>query len=148
MGARGPKSTASSNIVPLGVVPVARPEPPAYLRPYAQEAWRQTVGGLPAGYFDAASLPLLEAYCAAVAVSKEAADALYADGTAQLVIRAPSGRMVPNPVITTMNAATRTAMSLGTKLRINRSSRPKDTHRAPAGRSGRAGLMFQGEDTE
>lgn len=146
MGARGPRSTAGSNIVPLGLVPAARPEPPAYLRPYAQEAWRQTVAGLPAGYFDGASLPLLESYCAAVGLAKEAADALYADGTAQLVIRAPSGRKVPNPVIATMNAATRSAMSLATKLRINRSSRPKDRLRAPPGHSARAGLMFEDAD--
>ncbi len=144
MGKRGPKSAANANVVALNLVPVSRPAPPDRLRPHGVQAWEQTVDGLPASYFDRASLPLLEQYCAAIALAAEAEDALYGgDAPAELVIRAPSGRMVANPLIAIINSATRSAASLSTKLRISRSSRPKDRGRSPSPSPGRAGLMFR-----
>lgn len=66
MAQRGRKSSASLSIVPLTQpAPSIRPQPPARLGKVARDIWRSTTSSRPADYFDAASLPMLEAYCRA-----------------------------------------------------------------------------------
>lgn len=62
------KSAASLSVVPvIGTQTALRPRPPADLPAAAKGVWEATTGARLAAYFDAASLPLLEAYCRAVA---------------------------------------------------------------------------------
>ncbi len=64
MAKRGRKSGAS-----LGVIVTSLPQrmPPPNLTEAQARIWRRVVGAKPVGYFDAATGPLLEAYCGAVA---------------------------------------------------------------------------------
>ena len=64
MGKRGRKSSAElATVGPAGIALTRRPEPPAHLGDDAAEIWRATVNSLPADWFAAGALPLLEALC-------------------------------------------------------------------------------------
>ena len=64
MGTRGRKSaTALATVSPGGIGITRRPEPPAHLGEDAAEIWRATCNSLPAEWFSAGTLPLLEAFC-------------------------------------------------------------------------------------
>jgi phage terminase small subunit len=143
MGARGPRPADGSNISPIGVVPVKRPDPPQHLHGGAAEVWREVVAGMPGDALNGSGLVVLEAYCTAAAALREATAALYADGKPALTIRAPSGRVVPNPLLGIINAQSRNVASLSTKLRIARGGRSRDRAPGRPATPGRAGLLFQ-----
>ncbi len=64
MGARGRKSAAElATITSTGIAVTRRPEPPAHLGDDAAEIWRSITNSLPADWFSAGTLPLLEALC-------------------------------------------------------------------------------------
>ena len=64
MGARGRKSAAElSTVGPGGIVFARRPEPPAHLGDDAAATWRSITNSVPADWFGAGALPLLEALC-------------------------------------------------------------------------------------
>ncbi len=64
MGARGRKSAAElATITGTGIAVTRRPEPPAHLGDDAAEIWRSITNSLPADWFSAGTLPLLEALC-------------------------------------------------------------------------------------
>lgn len=60
MGRRGPRSTADLNIVSIGEPFRYRSPPPRNLTPAQAEEWRVIVESMPAGFFTAERLPLLE----------------------------------------------------------------------------------------
>ena len=68
--ARGRKSGASLVVVPL-VPGQGRPEPPADLDSFEQEAWRQVVAALPAHWIDPAGQIVLRRLVAQVAASEK-----------------------------------------------------------------------------
>ena len=64
MGTRGRKSAAAlATVSPAGIGITRRPEPPAHLGDDAAAIWRATTNALPAEWFSAGTLPLLEAFC-------------------------------------------------------------------------------------
>ena len=64
MGSRGRKSAAElATVGPGGLARAPRPKPPAHLGDDAAEIWRQITNSLPADWFSAGTLPLLEALC-------------------------------------------------------------------------------------
>ncbi len=64
MGSRGRKSAAElATVGPGGLALARRPEPPAHLGDDAAEIWRSITNSLPADWFSAGTLPLLEALC-------------------------------------------------------------------------------------
>jgi phage terminase small subunit len=64
MGKRGRKSAAElATVGPGGLALARRPEPPAHLGDDAAAIWRAITNSLPANWFSAGTLPLLEALC-------------------------------------------------------------------------------------
>jgi phage terminase small subunit len=173
MGARGPKPAAGSDITHLSVVTATRLPPPKRLLPAAAAVWRETVDSKPAGFFEEADTPILESYAMQIAIYREAYAALYATppapvaapqthalgalGTAapataeqppktSLLIQTPNGYTVENRLLAIMTEAQRMTAALAVKLRLNANAKekPEKGRKAPAGGSGREGLMFTG----
>ena len=64
MGKRGRKSAAElATVGPGGLARAPRPKPPTHMGDDAAEIWRQITNSLPADWFSAGTLPLLEALC-------------------------------------------------------------------------------------
>ena len=59
-----PRASAESRAAAALRAGGVRPNPPAGLSLNAADEWRRIVASKPLGWFDAGSLPLLEAYCA------------------------------------------------------------------------------------
>ena len=134
MNKRGPKSAAAlATVTPISTF---RPAPPAELTAEATVHWNLIVRNLPPDWFRAADLPVLVAYCHAIALHEKAAAELNG---ADLVLTADNGRMYRNPLLAIQNTAALQICTLAGKLRLTPSSRydAKAAHtavgRAPSG---------------
>ena len=66
---RGRKTAADSRVA--AALP-QRPEPPRGLPKAEKDLWREIVKSVPAGHFDAGTLPLLEEYCRQIVMGRQA----------------------------------------------------------------------------
>lgn len=106
-----------ATIAPLGQF---RPGPPELL-PAAEAAhWVSIVRNLPADWFRAADLPVLGAYCRAIALLEKVSEELQG---ARLVLTADNGREYKNPLLTIQNTTALQLCTLAAKLRLTPSSR-------------------------
>ena len=134
MKKRTPQSAAS--LATVTTLPNLRPAPPAELASDEAAHWHLIVQYLPSDWFRAADLPVLTAYCRAIALHEKASAQLK---DAPLVLTAGNGREYKNPLLTIQNTAALQLCTLAAKLRLTPSSRydAKSAHtaasRSPSG---------------
>jgi len=142
MGLRGPKSQNHLNVVTVGV---DRPKPPRKLSKIGRDTWKEIVDSHAPGFFRKGALPLLFAYCEAVAVHAGACE-LIKEG---LLIPTAGGSFKANPAIAIQTAKAGEMGMLASKLQLaNSSYRDRDaagTQGREKPKSKRAGMAF-GDD--
>jgi hypothetical protein len=123
---RGRKSAAERAVVPI--LAEQRPEPPAEFDAEEAEIWRLTVSGMKPNWFGPEVQPLLRCYCTQAATAEFLARALRTTDM---------GDKSYGRLLALHRGATKTMMSLATKLRItpqsNRAS-SRDARDPTAGR--------------
>ena len=120
MGKRGPvgqraKRTTGSQVVAAQGTFL----PPDYLTPLAKEYWHSIVAAFPAGYFTNADRILLEQYCEAAALHRNATATLRKEGRRY---RDKNGVLRKNPAVDDQHQARCDCAMLATKLRITKTS--------------------------
>lgn len=143
MGKRGPagqmeKAAAGTQVKETpGTFPA-----PAYLTPLAKEYWRNMVAAFPGGYFTNADRVLLEQYCEAAALHRNATAILRKEGRRY---KDKNGVLRKNPAVDDQHQARCDCAMLATKLRITKTSMisPKVAGRAAQ----EAAAAADGEDT-
>jgi P27 family predicted phage terminase small subunit len=115
MGLRGRKSAEHLNVVRVGP---ERPKPPHKISKAGRKVWKDIVDSHPPGYFRKGAIPLLFAYCEAVAVHSEACE-LIKKG---LLIKTAGGSFKQNPAIAIQTAKAGEMGMLASKLRLATSS--------------------------
>lgn len=115
----GKKSFESLKIVPQ--LPVdRRPEPIRGLTRSETKFWRGIVRSLPTDWFRPADLPILAAYCQAVAQHDEAGAQL---AKSTLILTDRWGKSYRNPLLAIQHQSALRAALLAGKLRLTQSSR-------------------------
>lgn len=138
MGKRGPvgqieKAAAGIQTkVSLGYFP-----PPEYLTALAKGYWRNMVAAFPGGYFTNADRVLLEQYCEAAALHRNATATLQREGRRY---KDKNGVLRKNPAADDQHQARCDCAMLATKLRITKTSMisPKVAGRAAQEATGSA----------
>ncbi|RAR51464.1 P27 family predicted phage terminase small subunit [Paraburkholderia unamae] len=117
---------AATRNPPLTLAPSRPLPPPRGMRPEGRKVWRAIVGSFPASFFRPSDEPLLTAYVAAALTHAEAAKAIARDG----LFMTHNGQVYANPAVAVARQAAMTLATLGTKARINPSSRMRseDAH--------------------
>lgn len=142
LGLRGRKSAEHLNVVRVGP---ERPKPPHKISKAGRKTWKDIVDSHPPGYFRKGALPLLLAYCEAVAVHAEACVMIQKG----LLVKTAAGGFKQNSAIAIQTAKSGEMGMLASKLRLATSSyRDRDaagTESREKPKSKRAGMMF-GED--
>lgn len=143
MGLRGRKSAEHLNVVRVGP---ERPKPPKKISKAGRKIWKDIVAAHPPGYFRRGAIPLLFAYCEAVAVHAEAC-ILIQKG---LLVKTAGGSYKNNPAIAIQTAKAGEMAQLASKLRLSPSSyRDRDVAGVESRekpKSKRAGMMFGDDD--
>ena len=122
MAKRGRKSSAIAVAVlpavdPSEIESIARPEPPVGLDVSARDVWLEVVDNLPADWFEAVMLPVLEQYCGHVV------EARRLNG---LIVQAVDNDLDLEDyarLLSLRGNETRVILSLATKMRITAQSR-------------------------
>ena len=153
MGKRGPvgqmKKAAAG--IQTKVSPSSFP-PPEYLTPLAKDYWRNMVAAFHGGYFTNADRVLLEQYCEAAALHRNATTTLRKEGRRY---KDKNGVLRKNPAVDDQHQARCDCAMLATKLRITKTSMisPKVAGRAAQEAAETAdvedafsGLLFGGPD--
>ncbi len=130
MGKRGPvgegakRTTGTQTAVSLGSFP-----PPDYLSTLAKEYWRSIIAAFPAGYFTNADCVLLEQYCEAAALHRNATATLRKEGRRYTD---KNGVKRNHPAVSDQHQARCDCAMLATKLRITKTAMisPKAAGRA------------------
>jgi hypothetical protein len=105
---RGRKSAAELAVVPI--LAEQRPEPPADLSAAEREVWQLTVRGMRGDWFGPEVQPILRCYCTQVVTADVLAEALRTTDIADIRSYAR--------LLALHRGATKTMVSLATKLRI------------------------------
>ena len=120
MGKRGPvgqmKKAAAG--IQTKVSPSSFP-PPEYLTPLAKDYWMNMVAAFPGGYFTNADRVLLEQYCEAAALHRNATTTLRKEGRRY---KDKNGVLRKNPAVDDQHQARCDCAMLATKLRITKTS--------------------------
>ena len=120
MGKRGPvgqmKKAAAG--IQTKVSPGSFP-PPEYLTPLAKDYWRNMVAAFPGGYFTNADRVLLEQYCEAAALHRNATATLRKEGRKY---KDKNGVMRKNPAVEDQHQARCDCAMLATKLRLTKTA--------------------------
>jgi phage terminase small subunit len=99
---------------------VRRPSPWPGLAPREAELWRAIVASLAADWFAPGDLPVLAAYCRAIALHERASERC---NVAPLTVFGPQGGETVNPVFKVQDMAARQIATLAVKLRLTQSTR-------------------------
>lgn len=132
MGKRGPNSKAGRELSVIDgggqTAVIRRPMAPRILSEAEADIWRETVGALPADYWDAKTYPLLVNYCREVARADRIAQALRkfeenigADEMPDLETWRSYGIL--------MESAIRSITALSSKMRLSHQAAAKQTDR-------------------
>lgn len=138
------RSIASLNVVPL--VRTERPGAPATLTPEQCQVWHSVVASKPADWFQADSLPILEAYCKAVDAHRVVAAHLDAFDPAWLSEDDGLRRFDKLTQIAARHASLMAA--LATKMRLTQQSRYGARHAETQDRQARGIRPWQREGIE
>ena len=120
MGKRGPVGQMKKAATGMQVKasPGSFP-PPEYLTALAREYWRNMVAAFPGGYFTNADCVLLEQYCEAAALHRNATAILRKEGRRY---KDKNGVLRKNPAVDDQHQARCDCAMLATKLRITKTS--------------------------
>lgn len=120
MGKRGPVGQRAKRTAGIKK-PVSPGEFPApeYLTPLAKDYWRNIVAAFPAGYFTNADRVLLEQYCEAAALHRNATATLRKEGRRY---KDKNGVQRKNPAVDDQHQARCDCAMLATKLRITKTA--------------------------
>jgi phage terminase small subunit len=113
-------STAAMAVVPITEGSPRRPEPMPGLSEREVELWRSIVASMAADWFAPGDLPVLAAYCRAIALHERASAQCE---RAALTVFGPQGGEVVNPVFKVQDMAARQLSSLAVKLRLTQSAK-------------------------
>jgi P27 family predicted phage terminase small subunit len=102
------------------VDPMARPDAPGHLTEAQRHEWTRIVHSLPADYFRPADYPLLEAYCCASALHRDASQRVEKEG---FIALDRFGEQRPHPAVAVVKQASAAMASMATKLRLCPSAR-------------------------
>jgi phage terminase small subunit len=106
----------SQNVVSLS----RRPDPPKDLSKREVELWTGIVSAQVHDWFGAGDMPILSAYCRAIALHERAS--AQAEGAAFTVF-SPQGSESVNPIFKVQDMAARQIATLAVKLRLSQSAR-------------------------
>ena len=120
MTQRGRKSAAELAIAPAGGIP-NRPDPPEAFTEVQAALWLAIVAEKPAGWFDAASEPLLASYCRGVVFVQELAAEIAALG--KRCLRDPDKLRRLEKLNVLLDKQEKRLVSIATKLRLTQQSR-------------------------
>lgn len=103
--------------------------PPAYLGAVAAEIWRDVVAAAPAGLLQASDAPLMETYCTAAAIVREAAGILAREGLTTVgrnsdTVRHPAGTIFSTASAAMLAAANALGLSPRGRARLGISTDP------------------------
>lgn len=116
--------------------------PPEHLTETARDIWREVEPELAnAGVTDAVDRYALEIFCTAVAITRQAVEAVNAAG-GQMTVTQPSGRVAPSPHFAVWKDATATARQYAEQLGLTPSAR------ARLGVAGKQGASIEDLDLE
>jgi len=120
MAKRGRKSTAAltTTVVPLGKLP----PPPPRLSDYEASLWDAIVATKPADYFQADTLPLLEAYCCHVA-TYQMIDALVRKFDPETLAREESAAKLFDKFSRLRENESKATLALARSLRLTQQAR-------------------------
>lgn len=103
--------------------PSKMPEPPGFLTPYAVEEWNRILPALrDTGLLVSVDFSTVAAYCQCYGRWREAEEQL---GASSVLVKTPSGNVVPNPLINVANTAMKAMTSHAKDLGFTPSARPK-----------------------
>ena len=113
------------------VDPLGRPAAPETMSEAQREQWDAIVHSLPSDYFRPCDFALLEAYCCAAVLHRDACRALEAEGFLQ--DHPMQGRVV-HPAVTVVRQSASAMASMATKLRLCPSARMSEQKAATVSR--------------
>ena len=111
------KSAAA--LATVNVDPMARPAAPSTLTRAQKVEWNRIVRSLPPDYFRPSDYVLLEAYCCASVLHRDACVALDVEGFLQGEV----GRRYPHPAVSVVKQTSASLGSMAAKLRLCPSAR-------------------------
>ena len=111
---------SASALATVNVDPLARPEAPKSLNAKQAREWDRIVHSLPADYFRPADYVLLEAYCCAAALHRDASKLVDDEG---LMKPDRFGEQKPHPALNVLKQVSAALASMATKLRLCPSAR-------------------------
>jgi hypothetical protein len=117
---RGRKSAAELSIAPPTGIP-NRPDPPEAFTEAQAALWADIVAEKPAGWFDAATVPLLASYCRGVVFVQELAAEIAALG--KKCLRHPDKLRRLEKLNNLLDKQEKRLVTLATKLRLAQQSR-------------------------
>jgi phage terminase small subunit len=116
MARKSAAALATANVVPLK----RRPDPWPGLSARETELWKTIVAAQAIDWFSPGDLPILAAYCRAIALHERAST--QAEGAA-LTVFGPQGGEIVNPIFKVQDMAARQIAGLAVKLRLSQSAK-------------------------
>jgi phage terminase small subunit len=116
MARKSAAALATANVVPLK----RRPDPWPGLSAREVELWKTIVAAQAIDWFSPGDLPILAAYCRAIALHERAS--AQAEGAA-LTVFGPQGGEIVNPIFKVQDMAARQIAGLAVKLRLSQSAK-------------------------
>lgn len=116
MARKSAAALATANVVPLK----RRPDPWPGLSAREADLWRAIVAAQAVDWFSPGDLPILAAYCRAIALHERAS--AQAEGAA-LTVFGPQGGEIVNPIFKVQDMAARQIAGLAVKLRLSQSAK-------------------------
>ena len=121
MGARGRDSLASLSVAAENVSALPkRPDPWPGLNEREAELWVEIVNAQSIDWFRAGDMPILAAYCRAIALHEQASSEAAGQ---PLTVLGSSGVPVVNPILKVQDMAAKQIASLAVKLRLSQSAK-------------------------
>jgi hypothetical protein len=133
MGTRGRKSSKGLALVAVPTLR-QRPDAPAELTPDQAATWREVVASRPVGWFDAASAPLLVAYCRSTSAQAVIAQALQELDPKTLAT--PDGAGDYRRLLAMLEVQAKLSVRLATSMRLTQHSWKSADAAATAAKTG------------